>query len=155
MQYRISEQIRRNAVALISLIVALTSLGYNTYRNELSEANRTVRQAGFEMISELSELQQVMLFARYGKGDVRGDTTEGWSYVLALRDLSLAMPKNIQQHANHLYKTWQENNRKISTVDESSYTAIDKEIDQIKTEILDVISALLYVQLENNNSNSN
>lgn len=47
MPHRISEQIRRNAVAIISLIVALTSLGYNTYRNELSEANRTVRQVGF------------------------------------------------------------------------------------------------------------
>lgn len=95
MQYRISEQIRRNAVAIISLIVALTSFGYNTYRNELTEANRTVRQAGFEMVSELSELQQVMLFARYGKGDARGDTTVGWSNAIALRDLSLAMPENI------------------------------------------------------------
>ena len=77
MYYRISEQLRRNTVAIISLIVALSSLSYNTYRNELSESNRTVRQEGFRMISELSELQQGLLFARYGKGDVRGDVTEG------------------------------------------------------------------------------
>ena len=132
MPHRISEQIRRNAVAIISLIVALTSLGYNTYRNELSEANRTVRQAGFEMIAELSELQQVMLFARYGNGDARGDTTAGWTHVLALRDLSVAMPANIQQRASHLYKTWQENNRGISSADDSAYTTVDKEIDHIK-----------------------
>ena len=39
MEHRITEQIRRNTVAIISLIVALSSLGYNTYRNELTEAN--------------------------------------------------------------------------------------------------------------------
>ena len=98
-EHRITEQIRRNAVAIISLIVAVTSLGYNTYRNELTEANRTVRQAGFEMISELSKLQQVMLFARYDQEDKRGDRTAGWTHVLSLRDLSLAMPDKIQQHA--------------------------------------------------------
>ncbi len=142
MQHRITEQLRRNTVAIISLIVALSSLGYNTYRNELTEANRTVRQAGFEMIAELSELQQVMLFARFQKGDARGDTTVGWAHVLALRDFSLAMPKNIQDRANHFYKIWQENNQDISAADDSAYTVIDNEIDQIKAEILDVISAL-------------
>jgi len=53
----------------------------------MSYPNRTVRQAGFFMISELSELKQVLLFTRYGKGDV----IEGWSDLLALRDLCFAM----------------------------------------------------------------
>ena len=39
----IKEQIRRNLVALISLAVAVTSLGYNTWRNEASEYNRNQR----------------------------------------------------------------------------------------------------------------
>jgi uncharacterized membrane protein YebE (DUF533 family) len=39
----IKEQVRRNAVALISLVIAITSLGYNTWRNEASENNRTQR----------------------------------------------------------------------------------------------------------------
>lgn len=142
MYYRISEQLRRNTVAIISLIVALSSLGYNTYRNELSESNRTVRQAGFRMISELSELQQVLLFARYGKGGVRGDVTEGWSDLLALRDLSFAMPANIQQQTEKLYKTWQENSGEISSADDSSYLMINKGIDEIKAEIIAEISAL-------------
>ncbi len=142
MYYRISEQLRRNAVAIISLIVALSNLSYNTYRNELSESNRTVRQAGFRMISELSERQQVLLFARYGKGDVRGDVTEGWSDLLALRDLSFAMPANIQQQTEKLYKTWQENSGEISSADDSSYLMIDKGIDEIKAEIIAEISAL-------------
>lgn len=142
MEHRITEQLRHNTVAIISLIVALSSLGYNTYRNELTEANRTVRQAGFEMIAELSELQQVMLFGRFEKGDVRGNTMVGWSHVLALRDLSLAMPANIQEHANHLYKAWQVNYGEISAADDSAYKVLDNDIDQTKADILDVISDL-------------
>ena len=56
----ITEQIRRNAVALISLVVAVTSLGYNTWRNEASEGNRNQRWASFEVLLELGELRQLM-----------------------------------------------------------------------------------------------
>jgi len=33
-------QLRRNIVALISLTIAISSLGYNTWRNEHTEDNR-------------------------------------------------------------------------------------------------------------------
>ena len=33
------QQVNKNLLAIISLIVALTALGYNTYRNELTEEN--------------------------------------------------------------------------------------------------------------------
>lgn len=39
MPANIKEQLRRNTVAPISLVVAVTSLGYNTWRNEHSEFN--------------------------------------------------------------------------------------------------------------------
>ena len=42
-------QLRNNAVALISLAVALSSLAYNTWRNERTEHNRNVRTATFEV----------------------------------------------------------------------------------------------------------
>ncbi len=38
---RLTEQIKRNQLAIISLVVALIALGYNTWRNELTEENRT------------------------------------------------------------------------------------------------------------------
>ena len=142
MPQSIAEQIRRNIVAIISLIVAVSSLAYNTYRNELTESNRTIRQAGFEMISELSKLQQVMLFARYDQKDERGDTTVAWSHMLALQDLSLAMPKNIQEQTEKLFKTWQANYQKISHADDSAYKMIDVEIDSVKDKIISSISKL-------------
>jgi len=44
------KQLHRNAVALISLAVAITSLGYNTWRNEVSEQNRNQRCGSFELL---------------------------------------------------------------------------------------------------------
>ncbi len=142
MSFTISEQIRRNAVAIISLIVAVSSLGYNTYRNELTETIRTIRQAGFEMISELSKLQQVILFARFDAQDERGGTTVTWSHMLALQDLSFAMPYNIQEHDKKLFKIWQNNHENISDNDEGAYKMIDAEIDTFKAEIIVSISDL-------------
>ena len=46
----IREQLRRNTVALISLAVAITSLAYNSWRNEVSEGNRNSRTVGIEML---------------------------------------------------------------------------------------------------------
>ena len=40
------EQLRSNMVGLISLVIALSALGFNTWRNELTERNRNIRDAG-------------------------------------------------------------------------------------------------------------
>ncbi|PLX57670.1 MAG: hypothetical protein C0629_01200 [Chromatiales bacterium] len=46
------DQIRGNSVALMSRVVAVGSLGYNTWRNERTEQNRNIRSAGFRAIDE-------------------------------------------------------------------------------------------------------
>ena len=58
--FNLLSQLQRNAVAIISLVVALTSLGYNTWRNEQSEGNRNQRFASFMILSKLNELQQLV-----------------------------------------------------------------------------------------------
>ena len=45
-------------VALISLAVAVTGLGYNTWRNEASEHNRNQRLVSIELLLMLGDLQQ-------------------------------------------------------------------------------------------------
>ena len=40
------------------------------------------------MMQELTELQEVVLYARFDPGDDRGDIKSGWSHVLAVRDIS-------------------------------------------------------------------
>ena len=56
----VRQQLRNNAVALISLVVALGSLSYNTWRNERTESNRNIRTATFELLVKLSELERVV-----------------------------------------------------------------------------------------------
>lgn len=50
-------QLKTNLVALISLVVALTALGYTPWRNERTEYNRNVRVAAFETLKQLGEAQ--------------------------------------------------------------------------------------------------
>ena len=79
----VREQFRRNAVALISLTVAVTSLGYNTWRNEASEHNRNQRLVSIELLLMLGDLQQLTLDRHYGKGiDAEATLREAWSKVL-------------------------------------------------------------------------
>ena len=136
------QQLRNNSVAIISLIVALSGLGYNTWRNEASEANKNIREAGLFMMKELTELQEVVLYARFDQEDERGDIKTGWSHVLAVKDLSYAMPTQVQVDANQLSQVWQDHANDISANQSESYRAIDKSIDAVKKQIVVAINNL-------------
>src|SRR5262245_5330197 len=75
------QQMRVNAVALISLAVALSSLAYNTWRNERTERNRSVRVAAFEVLKDLGELQVIVNFAYFSKDEKLGNPMAGWGRV--------------------------------------------------------------------------
>ena len=72
------QQIRNNLVAIISLVVAISSLSYNTWRNELTEENRNIRVAGFETLKSLGELQTIVDFGHYEQHPELGSPIEGW-----------------------------------------------------------------------------
>ena len=63
----VANEIRRNTVALISIIIAVSSLSYNTWRNEKTEDNRNQRLASLEVLLKLNELQQVIFHSHYDK----------------------------------------------------------------------------------------
>ncbi len=106
---RIVDQLRRNAVALISLVVACTSLGYNTWRNETSEFNRNQRLVSIEMLLVLGELQQIAWVNHYDMPTVvESNARSGWALVFTIRDLSLVLDEPIPESANALIETWQE-----------------------------------------------
>ena len=138
----IIEQLRTNAVAIISLIVALSGLGYNTWRNESTESNKNIREAGFFMMQELTELQEVVLYARFDGDDERGDVKSGWSHVLAVKDISYAMPEHVQQDAVALSLVWQQHAQGIASDQAESYQQIDQAIDKIKKQIVTAINSL-------------
>ena len=53
---RIRKQLKQHSVALISLVIALSSLGYNTWRNETTEEQRNIRHASFRVLECLGDL---------------------------------------------------------------------------------------------------
>lgn len=100
------QQVKRNHLALLSLLVALSALFYNTWRNEATEANRNIRAAEFEMLKNLSELQQVVDYAHFRKDLQRGDLTHGLNLVLQLHDLGELTPQPVLAASLKLQASW-------------------------------------------------
>lgn len=105
---RFRDQLQRHSVALISLVVALTSLAYNTWRNEKTEANRNVRTAGVELLLKLGELDEVVFFSHYERDAQRGSPREGWAIVLVIRDLGTLTPQPAAAATAGLLETWRD-----------------------------------------------
>ena len=132
----ILQQVRRNAVALISLVVALSSLGYNTWRNELTEANRNQRQSAFEILLKLGELQQVVFHSHYDRDTVdKGNPRTGWAYVLTVNDLSHVLVPPMPDKAERLQTVWSEHWSRLGG-EQDSADAILAEIDEVREETL-------------------
>jgi len=94
------------ALALISLIVALTSLGYSTWRNETTEAHRNVRQASFQMLDQIGQLQQIV-DTRYYAGDRSGMTRiAAWGKAALIRDMGPLVSPASAQRAQEVFDTW-------------------------------------------------
>ena len=89
---RIRLQLKTNLVALISLVVALTALGYTTWRNERTEYNRNVRVAAFETLKQLGEAQIIVEYAHFNKNRQLGDPLQGWGRMIYIRDLAKLLP---------------------------------------------------------------
>jgi hypothetical protein len=100
------QQIHRNLLAIISLVVAMSALGYNTYRNELTEENRNIRSAGFSMLQELSELQLLIDYAHYDKDTVKGNPISGWGHLLYLKDMSYLVSGEVVIETEGLIGIW-------------------------------------------------
>lgn len=100
------QQVHRNLLAIISLVVAMTALGYNTYRNELTEENRNIRFAGFSMLQELSELQLLIDYAHYDKDTVKGNPITGWGHLLYVKDMSYLVSGDVVDETEALIKVW-------------------------------------------------
>jgi len=138
----IRQQLRNNAVALISLVVAIGSLGYNTWRNERTEHNRNVRTATFELLNKLAELERVVYLAQYDRDASGGNPRVGWTYVLVIRDLADVVPAPVPAQAAQLQKIWGENWEGLGKDDESSVNRIDDAIASLRTASLSMLRAL-------------
>tara|TARA_R110001583_G_scaffold106334_1_gene254575 strand:- start:1102 stop:1536 length:435 start_codon:yes stop_codon:yes gene_type:complete len=135
-------QLQRNAVAIISLVVALTSLGYNTWRNEQSEGNRNQRFASFMILLKLNELQQLVFHRRYDPDLlIKGNPRTGWTYILTIRDLSQVLPPPLPASADKLRATWNMNWEDIEK-DQQSADDILVGLDEMRDETILILKTL-------------
>ena len=138
----IGSQVKRNAVALISLTIALTSLSYNTWRNEQTEANRNQRVAAFEIIMKLGDLQNVVFHHHYDKDSAgEGNPRTGWTYVLTIRDLTRVLPAPMPDAASTLMQTWQ-NNWETLQENEVSADKIMAKIEMMRDQTVQLLESL-------------
>ncbi|MEM9304969.1 MAG: hypothetical protein AAGE01_22850 [Pseudomonadota bacterium] len=126
MQDTIREQLRRNAVALISLTVAVVSLGYNTWRNETTEAQRNTRHASFVLVEDLARLQSVANTLVYAPERDPGAWVEGWGLVASVDTLGELLPEPIPTAAGALRETWEVTFEDLSAADRDRALAADE-----------------------------
>ncbi len=137
----IRTQLKANTVALISLVVALASFSYSTWRNERSEHNRTIRQASFQLLTALGEMQQVVYHAHYDRDTTRGNPRTGWVYVAAINDFSATMPEPVPMRAHELLDAWRDHWEKLGT-DEADADAISEAVERCRAAVVERLKTL-------------
>jgi len=111
---RFIDQLRRNRVALISLVVAIISLSYNTWRNEASEENRTQRLVSIELLLKLADLQQIVWHIHYDDDpDDSGNLRAGWTIILTVRDIATILDEPMPGSTEQLWKVWDDNYKQL------------------------------------------
>lgn len=140
-QQGILAQVRSNVVALISLTLAISSLSYTTWRNELTEENRNYRTASFEILLKLGELQQLVFHSHYDTDYGLGNPRTGWAYVITIRDLAMVLPAPMPEVTDQLVSVWAENWEGLGK-DKNSVELIGEAIDESRRSILGLLQGL-------------
>ena len=135
-------QVQRNSVALISVAIAVVSLSYNTWRNELTEYNRNQRNASIEVLLKLGELQELVFLNHYDRDEkIAGNPRTGWALVLTIQDLAHVLEAPLPDAADSLFATWQEHWNELGDV-QASADAIVASIEDVRGETRTLLNSL-------------
>lgn len=148
----VREQIRNNAVALISLFIAVTSLGYNTWRNETSEEQRNLRHAAFRVLENLGEMQEVVdakyYYLAFGEeigfeGQLR---LRGYGSAMMTRDLMELMPQPAPDAGQRMFVAWQKHFGVLEELDsEGNHTKRARRAEEALTEAINQTRQAVFV----------
>lgn len=137
----IINQLKNNAVAILSLITALAGFNYNTWRDHRNESNNNMRDASFEVLKSLGELQTIVDYAYYANDKMRGNPLDGWGRVVLIRDLCRLLPPEIAKEGDKLYIKWEQNWEGLGS-NQSSEEEISAEIALTRKVVVKAISSL-------------
>jgi hypothetical protein len=138
----LSAGVRRHAVALISLAVALFGTSYNTWRNQTTEAHRNTRAAAFMVLDALGQLQEISDRRFYGGDRSDANRIGGYGKVNAVRDLAPLISHESETRAADLFKAWNDNVDNLEQHDEKAEAAITRSITDLRRRILVELQAL-------------
>jgi len=135
-------QLCRNAIALISLAVALSSVGYNTWRNERTEHNRNTRAATFEILTKLADFERVVFLAHYDRDRASGNPRIGWTDVIVIYDLAIVAPPPLEAKASALRTVWRENWEHLDGQDEAPIDRIEAAVGELRFAAIETLRSL-------------
>lgn len=133
-------QISHHAVAIISLIIAITALLYTTWRDEETEKNRNTRTASFEVLKNLGELQLIINNEHYQKHEMSSNQLMGWGRVAIIGDLSQLLPIQAAEQATKLVEVWKTN--VTSLENENNVDQISQQIDETRLAVINSLKSL-------------
>ena len=126
---------------LFSVLFSLLGFSYNVWRMEATEANSNTRTACFEILLELSALEQLIYAAHYDGDLTAGNPRTGWVKVGLIADLSALTAKPVEAQAIELKGTWADHWHTIP-MEKSSVEKIVTSIDLTRLEIKQVLTSL-------------
>jgi hypothetical protein len=133
--------LQANLLAIISLLIALASLSYNTWRNDVTEQNRNQRAAGFALLQELAALQLLVDHLTYSEDHQKGDTITGWTRVVFIGDLAHLTAPKVEDGARNLRTQWSAEVGRLEASEEANKT-MSRSIEALRQETLHALSAL-------------
>ena len=129
------------ATALFSVLFALMGFSYNVWRMEVTEHNSSVREASFELLLQLAELEQLVYAAYYDQDPERGNPRVGWVTVGLVADLSIACSAEVRESALALKTVWGERWETLPT-ERASADAVVAAIDETRARVQQVLLQL-------------
>lgn len=120
--------------AIFSMLFAVMGFSYNAWRMEISEGNNNIRTAAFEVLTELSELEQIVYSAHYDQDKVEGNPRKGWVKIGLIVDLSMLIDNRVTVKALLLKKTWSNSWNHIQNSKNETDVLIN-DVDEVRTAI--------------------
>ncbi|HEY9050328.1 MAG TPA: hypothetical protein VIQ03_02210 [Gammaproteobacteria bacterium] len=127
--------------AIFSLVFAVVGFSYNAWRMEVTEDNSNIRTAAFEVLKELTALEQIIYSAHYDKDMVEGNPRKGWVKMGLIVDLSTLINESVLIRADSLNQFWA-SNWEVMPDDRSVADELVLKIESVRAEIKKVLSEL-------------
>jgi len=133
--------------SIFSMVFAVLGFSYNTWRMELSEENNNLRTASFEVLLQLSELEQIIYAIHYDNDIKEGSPRKGWVKVGLVNDLSSLIGGEVKQESLALKKLWGLHWQDVPS-DEQIVQLLVSKIDSVRLSIKHVLEGLAWVDIQ-------